>query len=84
MENIVKDKYRLRRLLPSQWEDYKLIRLEALKTNPEMFGSNYAKEVAQIRNDRRNVSLGPSLKSHFSIMIGSCRKLHSPDLPRIC
>lgn len=46
MERTTKDMYRLQRLLPSQWEEYKSIRLEALKTNPEMFGSNYAKEVA--------------------------------------
>lgn len=51
MDFLVNDKYTLRRLLPSQWEDYKSIRLEALKTNPEMFGSNYAKEAAYSQND---------------------------------
>jgi len=51
MENTAKDKYTLRRLLPAQWEEYKSIRLEALKTNPEMFGSNYAKEVIYNQND---------------------------------
>lgn len=51
MEHIAKDNYTLQRLLPPQWEDYKSIRLEALHTNPEMFGSNYAKEVAYSQND---------------------------------
>jgi len=51
MESTTKDNYTLRRLLPSQWEEYKSIRLEALKTNPEMFGSNYAKEVTYREND---------------------------------
>lgn len=36
--------YKLERLIPSQWQDYKRIRLEALQTNPEFFGSSYAKE----------------------------------------
>ncbi|RZK70265.1 MAG: GNAT family N-acetyltransferase [Pedobacter sp.] len=36
--------YSIKRLLPSQWKEYKSIRLEALITNPEMFGSNYATE----------------------------------------
>lgn len=48
MENTA---YTLQRLIPAQWEEYKSIRLEALKTNPEMFGSNYAKEVAYSQND---------------------------------
>lgn len=47
----MEDEYTLRRLLPSQWEDYKSIRLEALKTNPEMFGSNYAKEATYSQSD---------------------------------
>jgi len=44
VENLTKGKYSLQRLLPCHWEEYKIIRLEALRTNPEMFGSNYAKE----------------------------------------
>lgn len=51
MKNIANDNYSLQRMLPSQWEEYKLIRLEALKTNPEMFGSNYAKEILYDEND---------------------------------
>jgi GNAT superfamily N-acetyltransferase len=51
MAHTTKDNYTLRRLLPSQWEDYKSIRLEALKTNPELFGSNYAKEAAYSHED---------------------------------
>ncbi|WP_432712307.1 GNAT family N-acetyltransferase [Pedobacter sp.] len=44
MENITKDNYTLLQLLPKHWKEYKSIRLEALKTNPGMFGSNYASE----------------------------------------
>jgi RimJ/RimL family protein N-acetyltransferase len=51
MDSTEKDKYILRRLLPAQWADYKSIRLEALQTNPEMFGSNYAREAAYIDSD---------------------------------
>lgn len=51
MKSKTKDNYSLHRLLPSQWEDYKLIRLEALQTNPDMFGSNYLKEAAYSQND---------------------------------
>lgn len=36
--------YSLQRILPAKWVDYKAIRLEALKSNPDMFGSNYIKE----------------------------------------
>ncbi|WP_144036539.1 GNAT family N-acetyltransferase [Sphingobacterium psychroaquaticum] len=39
------NRYTLEHMVPSQWELYKSIRLEALQTNPEVFGSNYAKEV---------------------------------------
>ncbi len=45
------DEYTLQRLLPSQWEEYKAIRLEALKTNPEMFGSSYESEVVYSQHD---------------------------------
>ena len=45
MKNIAKDNYSLQRMSPSQWREYKSIRLEALKTNPDLFGSNYDKEV---------------------------------------
>lgn len=38
--------YLLKRILPTDWEDYKTIRLEALHTNPDKFGSSYQKEVA--------------------------------------
>lgn len=30
---------------PNNWQEYKVIRLEALKENPEAFGSTYEKEV---------------------------------------
>ncbi len=32
-------------LQPSEWREYKQIRLESLKENPEAFGSSYEKEV---------------------------------------
>jgi len=51
MKSNTKDNYALQRLLPSKWEEYKTIRLEALQTNPEMFGSNYLKEAAYSQND---------------------------------
>ncbi|MCW3465970.1 GNAT family N-acetyltransferase [Chitinophaga nivalis] len=61
MKNNIRDNYTLRRLLPAQWEAYKSIRLEALQTNPDMFGSNYKKEatytpdewISFLQNDRR-------------------------------
>lgn len=43
--------YRLEHLGPPQWQEYKSIRLEALKTNPELFGSIYAKEVLYSQDD---------------------------------
>jgi RimJ/RimL family protein N-acetyltransferase len=51
MGSITKGDYTLRRMLPSQWEDYRKIRLEALSSNPEMFGSNYTKEAAYSREE---------------------------------
>lgn len=39
------NRYTLERMVPSQWELYKSIRLEALQTNPEVFASSYAKEM---------------------------------------
>lgn len=63
MKSNTTNNYSLQRLLPAQWEDYKSIRLEALQTNPAMFGSNYGKESAYtqkewmsfLENDRRAV-----------------------------
>jgi RimJ/RimL family protein N-acetyltransferase len=51
MKYIIKESYTLQHLLPCHWEEYKSIRLIALKTNPEMFGSNYAKESTYTKND---------------------------------
>jgi GNAT superfamily N-acetyltransferase len=51
MKNISKESYTLQHLLPCHWEEYKSIRLRALKTNPKMFGSNYAKESTYSKND---------------------------------
>lgn len=39
-------KYTIKQFQPTAWKSYKAIRLEALQTNPEMFGSNYEKESA--------------------------------------
>ena len=44
MKSYFKDQYSLSRFSSDQWKAYKAIRLEALQTNPEMFGSNFAKE----------------------------------------
>lgn len=49
--NINLSDYKIERIAPSQWQNYKLIRLEALKTNPELFGSSYAKEVLYSQDD---------------------------------
>lgn len=46
-----KENYSLRRIIPSKWEDYRSIRLAALQTNPDMFGSNYLKEAAYSQED---------------------------------
>ncbi|MBB2148082.1 GNAT family N-acetyltransferase [Pedobacter gandavensis] len=51
MKHNTKNNYSLHRMLPTEWEAYKSIRLEALQTNPEMFGSNYQKEAAYSQND---------------------------------
>lgn len=51
MKNTLKEGYTLKKLLPCHWEEYQSIRLLALKTNPEMFGSNYAQESAYTKND---------------------------------
>jgi RimJ/RimL family protein N-acetyltransferase len=55
MENIAKGNFSLRLLPPSQWEDYRSIRLEALKTNPELFGSNYYDEETYSESDWRSL-----------------------------
>ncbi|WP_068397663.1 GNAT family N-acetyltransferase [Pedobacter cryoconitis] len=63
MKSNTKNNYSLQRLLPAQWEDYKSIRLEALQTNPAMFGSSYLKEsaysqgewVSFLENDKRAI-----------------------------
>jgi GNAT superfamily N-acetyltransferase len=55
MENITKDNYRLQLMVPSQWQEYRSIRLEALKTNPEMFGSSYYNEGLYHENDWRSL-----------------------------
>lgn len=36
--------YTIKKMLPEAWQAYKAIRLEALSSNPEMFGSNFQKE----------------------------------------
>lgn len=41
-----KGDYALRRLLPAEWAVYKAARLEALKTDPQVFGSNFDREFA--------------------------------------
>lgn len=51
MKSNTEDNYSLHRLLPSEWAEYKSIRLEALQSNPEMFGSSYLKEVTYSQND---------------------------------
>jgi hypothetical protein len=37
----------LKRFLPEHWEQYRFIRLEALQTNPDLFGSQYQQEAAK-------------------------------------
>ncbi|MDM1296239.1 GNAT family N-acetyltransferase [Sphingobacterium sp. N143] len=51
MDVLGKGNYTLRRLETTAWADYKTIRLEALQTNPEFFGSNYKKESAYNDDD---------------------------------
>ncbi|MDF2518420.1 MAG: hypothetical protein K0R59_3716 [Sphingobacterium sp.] len=48
---MAKENYVLRRLAPVQREDYKKIRLEALHTDPGVFGSNYQREAAYSQQD---------------------------------
>lgn len=43
------DHYKLKRFYASEWESYKTIRLEALTTNPELFGSSYVNELTYSR-----------------------------------
>lgn len=45
------EQYSLKRMSSEQWEDYKEIRLEALRTEPSKFGSNYAKEASYSNAD---------------------------------
>lgn len=51
MNDVIKENFSMRNLeiisLPtSQWEQYKRLRLEALKNDPQAFSSNYAREAA--------------------------------------
>ncbi|GAA4172770.1 hypothetical protein GCM10022218_14870 [Sphingobacterium ginsenosidimutans] len=50
-EEMKKENYVLQRLAPAQWEDYKKVRLEALHTDPGVFGSNYQREGAYSQRD---------------------------------
>eukprot|EP01132_Coremiostelium_polycephalum_P021816 gene21816-25891_t len=43
--------YTLQRMLPAEWESYRSIRLEALNTDPEVFGSSYEKEAGYDKQD---------------------------------
>lgn len=73
-ENTTKDNYTLQRLMPCHWEEYKIIRLEALRTNPEMFGSNFAKESTYSQNDwtllLENESRAMFALYHDKILVG--------------
>ncbi|MEJ7560567.1 MAG: GNAT family N-acetyltransferase [Pedobacter sp.] len=42
-------------MVPSQWEAYKLIRLEALQTNPEMFGGKHYEEKLYHEDDWKSL-----------------------------
>lgn len=66
MNSYSKDNYSLHRLLSNQWQDYKSIRLEALQTNPEMFGSNYAKESQYTPQDWQDV-LNSNARAMFAL-----------------
>lgn len=46
-----KASYSLKPILPINWTDYRFIRLEALKTEPDMFGSSYERESAYTQSD---------------------------------
>lgn len=48
-----KGDYTLRRLLPNEWQAYRDIRLEALKNEPAVFGSNYDREFAFTEDEWR-------------------------------
>lgn len=66
MKNTARDNYSLQRMSPSEWREYKSIRLYALKTNPEMFGSNYAKEFLYNKNDWKSF-LGHDSRAMFGL-----------------
>lgn len=69
MKSYSKDQYSLHRVLPDQWEAYKAIRLEALQTNPEMFGSNYAKE-SQYTTQEWRAALESDKRAMFVLYAG--------------
>ena len=46
MENVDQDKIEIVTLPVSSWQEYKELRLRALKTDPQAFASSYQKEVA--------------------------------------
>lgn len=48
---IRKENYVLQQLDATQWQNYKKIRLEALRTKPGVFGSNYQKEAAYTQQE---------------------------------
>lgn len=54
-----KDHYSLRRFLPADWAIYKIIRLEALKNDPAVFGSNYDKEFKYEDEEWRSILENP-------------------------
>jgi ribosomal protein S18 acetylase RimI-like enzyme len=44
----------IRKLTPARWRDYRALRLEALKGEPEAFGSSYEEEIKLAYKDWRN------------------------------
>lgn len=44
-KNDLKDSFKFAKLSPSRWEDYRELRLEAMKSDPEAFGSSYEEEL---------------------------------------
>lgn len=50
-ESVLGTPFSLKRFLPEDWDQYRSIRLLALQTNPDLFGSQYQQEAAKSADD---------------------------------
>jgi RimJ/RimL family protein N-acetyltransferase len=66
VESISGPPFSIKRFLPEHWEQYRYIRLRALQTNPDLFGSQYQEEAAKFA-DHWKALLHNNLRAIFGL-----------------